>query len=81
MRLRRRVLLHSFDRFISDYQSSFEKEYDIFSPIVKEVVIRIINHLKLKNELAFSPKYLGKIIYEDKFALTFFSYQIKWSYD
>jgi len=31
-------LFHYFDRFLSDYEGRFEKEYGYFRPIIKEVV-------------------------------------------
>jgi len=33
-----RVLFHSFDRFLAEYESGFEKEYGYFRPIIKEIV-------------------------------------------
>jgi len=42
-----RVLLHYFDRFLAEYEERFEKECGFFRPIIKELVDRIINHLKL----------------------------------
>jgi hypothetical protein len=33
-----RVLFHHFDRFLTEYESRFEREYGFFRPIVKEVV-------------------------------------------
>ena len=35
-----RVLFHHFDRFLTEYESRFEREYGFFRPIVKEVVER-----------------------------------------
>ena len=32
-----RVLFHYFDRFLSEYESRFQREYGFFRPIVKEV--------------------------------------------
>jgi hypothetical protein len=32
-----RVLFHHFDRFLSEYESRFEREYGYFRPVVKEV--------------------------------------------
>ena len=37
-----RVLFHHFDRFLTEYESRFEREYGFFRPIVKEVVIAAI---------------------------------------
>jgi hypothetical protein len=34
------VLFHHFDRFITEYEGLFEREYGYFRPIVKEVVER-----------------------------------------
>jgi hypothetical protein len=36
------VLFHHFDRFLTEYESRFEREYGFFRPIVKEVVIAAI---------------------------------------
>jgi len=33
-----RVLFHHFDRFLTEYESRFEREYGFFRPVVKEVV-------------------------------------------
>ena len=33
-----RVLFHYFDRFLSEYESRFQREYGFFRPIIKEVV-------------------------------------------
>ena len=41
------VLFHYFDRFLAEYEERFEKEYGFLRPIIKEVVDRIIAHLKL----------------------------------
>jgi hypothetical protein len=30
-------VLHYFERFLSEYESRFEKEYGYFRPIIKEV--------------------------------------------
>lgn len=38
-----RVLFHYFDRFLSEYESRFEKEYGFLRPIVKEVVERYLD--------------------------------------
>jgi hypothetical protein len=32
------VLFHYFDRFLSEYESRFQREYGFFRPIIKEVV-------------------------------------------
>jgi ribosomal protein S27E len=37
------VLFHYFDRFLSEYESRFEKEYGFFRPIIKEVVERYLD--------------------------------------
>jgi len=42
-----RVLFHYFERFVAEYESHFEKEYGFLRPIIKEVVDRSIQHLKL----------------------------------
>jgi len=33
-----RVLSHHFERFLAEYEDRFEREYEFFRPIVKEVV-------------------------------------------
>jgi len=38
-----RVLFHSFDRFLSEYERRFEKEYGYFRPVVQEVVERYLD--------------------------------------
>jgi ribosomal protein S27E len=38
-----RVLFHNFDRFLTVYESRFEKEYGHFRPVVKEVVERYLD--------------------------------------
>ena len=38
-----RVLFHYFDRFLSEYESRFQREYGFFRPIVKEVVERYLD--------------------------------------
>ena len=38
-----RVLFHYFDRFLTDYEGRFEKDYGYFRPIVKEVVERYLD--------------------------------------
>jgi hypothetical protein len=38
-----RVLFHNFDRFLTAYESRFEKEYGQFRPVVKEVVERYLD--------------------------------------
>ena len=32
-----RVLFHYFDRFLTEYESRFEREYGFLRPIIKEV--------------------------------------------
>jgi len=34
-----RVLFHYFDRFLSEYESRFEKPYGFFRPLIKEVTV------------------------------------------
>ena len=38
-----RVLFHHFDRFLTEYESRFEREYGFFRPIVKEVVEKYLD--------------------------------------
>jgi len=38
-----RVLFHHFDRFLTEYESRFEREYGFLRPIVKEVVERYLD--------------------------------------
>jgi len=38
-----RVLFHYFDRFLTEYEHRFEKEYGFFRPIIKEVVERYLD--------------------------------------
>jgi hypothetical protein len=38
-----RVLFHHFDRFLTEHESRFEREYGFFRPIVKEVVERYLD--------------------------------------
>ena len=38
-----RVLFHYFDRFLTEYEERFEKEYGFFRPIIKEVVERYLD--------------------------------------
>jgi ribosomal protein S27E len=38
-----RVLLHYFDRFLTEYEHRFEREYGFFRPIIKEVVERYLD--------------------------------------
>jgi hypothetical protein len=38
-----RVLFHHFDRFLTEYESRFEREYFFFRPIVKEAVERYLD--------------------------------------
>jgi ribosomal protein S27E len=38
-----RVLFHQFDRFLTEYESRFEREYGYFRPIVKEVVEKYLD--------------------------------------
>ena len=36
-----RVLFHYFDRFLTEHESRFEREYGFLRPIIKKVVERI----------------------------------------
>jgi len=38
-----RVLFHNFDRFLSEYERRFEKQYGYFRPIIQEVVERYLD--------------------------------------
>jgi len=38
-----RVLFHHFDRFLTEYESRFEREYGYFRPIIKDVVERYLD--------------------------------------
>jgi ribosomal protein S27E len=38
-----RVLFHYFDRFLSEYESRFEKEYGFFRPVIREVVEKYLD--------------------------------------
>ena len=38
-----RVLFHYFDRFLTEYESRFEREYGYFRPIIKDVVERYLD--------------------------------------
>jgi ribosomal protein S27E len=38
-----RVLFHHFDRFLTEYESRFEREYGFFRPIVREVVEKYLD--------------------------------------
>jgi len=38
-----RMLSHHFDRFPTEYEAHFEREYGFFQPIVKEVVERYLD--------------------------------------
>jgi len=38
-----RVLFHSFDQFLAEYESRFEKEYGFLQPVIKEVVERYLD--------------------------------------
>ncbi|MFO7733822.1 MAG: hypothetical protein R6X21_09245 [Candidatus Aminicenantes bacterium] len=38
-----RVLFHHFDRFLTEYESRFEREYGFFRPVVKEVVEKYLD--------------------------------------
>ena len=38
-----RVLFHYFDRFLTEYESRFEKEYGFLRPIIKDVVERYLD--------------------------------------
>ncbi|MGB7294389.1 MAG: transposase [Candidatus Aminicenantales bacterium] len=42
-----RVLFHYFDRFLSEYESRFQREYGFFRPIIKEVVFVIPKMLRI----------------------------------
>jgi len=46
-----RVLFHHFDRFLTEYESRFEREYGFFRPIVKEVVERLRVFIKFDRRL------------------------------
>ncbi len=37
------MLFHYFDRFLTEYEGRFEKEYGFFRPIIKEVVERYLD--------------------------------------
>jgi len=47
-----RVLFHYFDRFLTEYESRFEKQYGFFRPIIKEVVERYLDcgHSDVRNQ-------------------------------
>jgi len=38
-----RVLFHYFDRFLTEYESRFEREYGYFRPIIKDVLERYVD--------------------------------------
>jgi hypothetical protein len=38
-----RMLFHHFERFLTEYEGRFEREYGYFRPIVKEVVERYLD--------------------------------------
>ena len=38
-----RVLFHHFDRFLTEYEHRFEREYGYFRPVVREVVERYLD--------------------------------------
>jgi hypothetical protein len=38
-----RVLFHHFDRFLTEYEARFEREYSYFRPIVKDVVEKYLD--------------------------------------
>ncbi len=38
-----RVVFHHFERFLTEYERRFEKEYGYFRPIIKEVVERYLD--------------------------------------
>ena len=50
-----RVLFHNFDRFLTAYESHFEKAYGHFRQVVREVVDRITRHLELTFEAERPP--------------------------
>ena len=37
------MLFHHFDRFLTEYETRFEKEYGLLRPIVKEVVEKYLD--------------------------------------
>jgi hypothetical protein len=39
-----RVMFHHFERFLTEYESRFEREYGYFRPVVKEVVERYLDY-------------------------------------
>jgi hypothetical protein len=47
-----RVLFHCFERFVSEYETRFEKEYGYFRPVVKEVVEKYLDCANPKNGFA-----------------------------
>jgi len=47
-----RVLFHYFERFVSEYEPRFEKEYGYFRPVVKEVVEKYLDCANPKNGFA-----------------------------
>lgn len=56
-----RVLFHYFDKFLAEYESRFEKEYDFFRSIVKSDHAAICHLLqwdeaKLARERSFSQR-------------------------
>ena len=38
-----RVLIHYFERFLTEYEGRFEKEYGYFRPVIKEVIERYLD--------------------------------------
>jgi len=38
-----RVIFHHFDRFLSEYESRFQAEYDFLRPIIKEAVEKYLD--------------------------------------
>jgi hypothetical protein len=38
-----RVLFHYFERFLTEYEGRFEREYGYFRPVIKEVVERCLD--------------------------------------
>jgi len=46
------VLFHNFDRFLTEYEARFKREYGFFRPIVKEVVERYLDFGSPRREFA-----------------------------
>ncbi|MGB8951237.1 MAG: hypothetical protein WCC06_01025 [Candidatus Aminicenantales bacterium] len=38
-----RVLFHSFDRFLAEYEERFERTYGFLRPVIKEMVERYLD--------------------------------------